>query len=101
MVLYLGLPNVLSIAQTTGVIATMVLTFYYYRQQIQSLNLNVETKVLNDLDEKVHSLNTIMIEHPDLGKVMTNFPTLFLETTYSFDVLNMWSHAYEMHERKF
>ncbi|MGB6591552.1 MAG: hypothetical protein WBE68_08630, partial [Candidatus Nitrosopolaris sp.] len=99
-VLYLGLPNVLSIAQTTGIIATMVLTFYYYRQQIQSLNVNVETKVLNDLDEKVHSLNTIMIEHPDLGKVMTNFPTLFLETTYSFDVLNMWSHAYEMHERK-
>jgi hypothetical protein len=100
MVLDLGLPNVLSIAQTTGIIATMVLTFYYYRQQIQSLNVNVETKILNDLDEKVHSLNAIMIEHPELGKVMTNLPTLSLETTYSFDVVNMWSHAYDMHERK-
>jgi hypothetical protein len=100
MVLDLGSPDVLSVTQTIGIITTMVLTFYYYRRQIQSLDVNVETKVLNDLDEKVHSLNAIMIEHPELGKVMTNLPALSLETTYSFDVLNMWSHASDMRERK-
>lgn len=87
MVLDLGLPNVLSIAQTTGIIVTMVLTFYYYRRQTHNLSVDVETKILNDLDEKVHRLNAIMIEHPELGKVMTNLPELSLETTYSFDVL--------------
>ena len=57
MVLDLGLPNVLSIAQTTGIIATMVLTFYYYRQQIQSLTVNVETKGTSmTWMKKVHSL---------------------------------------------
>ena len=100
MALDLGLPNVLSIAQTTGIIVTMVLTFYYYRRQTHNLSVDVETKVLNDLDEKVHRLNEIMIEHPELGKVMTSLPRLSLETTYSFDVLNIWSHAYDMRERK-
>ncbi len=56
MLLDLGLPSVLSIAQTTGIIATMVLTFYYYRRQTRNLSVDVETKVLNDLDEKVHGL---------------------------------------------
>jgi hypothetical protein len=65
----------------------MVLTFYYYRRQTHNLSVGVETKVLNDLDEKVHRLNAIMIEHPELGKVMTSLPALSLETTYSFDVL--------------
>ena len=49
MVLDLGLPNVLSIAQTTGIIVTMVLTFYYYRRQTHNLSVDVESKVLNDL----------------------------------------------------
>lgn len=83
MVLDLGLPNVLSLVQTTGIIATMVLTFYYYRRQIQSLSVDIETKVLNDLDEKARSLNAIMIEHPELGKVMTNLPTESDKHVYS------------------
>ena len=82
MALDLGLPNVLSIAQTTGIIVTMVLTFYYYRRQTHNLSVDVETKVLNDLDEKVHRLNEIMIEHPELGKVMTNLPSLSLDNIF-------------------
>jgi hypothetical protein len=83
----------------TGIIVTMVLTFYYYRRQTHNLSVDVETKILNNLDEKVHRLNAIMIEHPELGK-KRNLPALSLETTYSFDVLNISSHAYDMRERK-
>lgn len=42
-----------------------------------------------------------MIEHPELGKVMTNLQTISWDTTYSFDVLNIWSHACDMREEKF
>jgi hypothetical protein len=31
---------------------------------------------------------------------MNNLETFSLDTTYSFDVLNIWSHACAMRERK-
>lgn len=100
MVIDIGFSDMLSIAQTIGIIASLLLTLYYYRRQIQKLSTDIETQVLNDLDEKVHRLNESMVEHPELSKVVTNLPSISLDAQYSFDVLNVWSHAYDMRERK-
>jgi hypothetical protein len=35
-----------------------------------------------------------------LTKVVTNLPSISLDAQYSFDVLNVWSHAYDKRERK-
>lgn len=68
----LGLSDVLSIAQTAGIIGTLILTFYFSKRQIQSLSLDVETKVLNDLGEKIHRMGEMIIERPELGRVITS-----------------------------
>jgi hypothetical protein len=47
----LGFGDVLSLAQTIGIIDTMVLTLYFSKRQIQSMSIDQQTKVLNDLDE--------------------------------------------------
>ncbi|MFZ0894088.1 MAG: hypothetical protein WAZ77_06255 [Candidatus Nitrosopolaris sp.] len=31
------------------------------------MSVDVEKKVLNELDKKIHGQNAIMIEHPELG----------------------------------
>jgi len=46
----LGFGDVLSLAQTIGIIGTMVLTLYFSKRQIQSMSIDQQTKVLNDLD---------------------------------------------------
>ena len=43
----------LSIAQTIGIVGTMVLTLFFSRKQLQSLSIHDQTRVLNDLDSKV------------------------------------------------
>ncbi len=35
-------------------------------------SIDVETKVLNDLGEKVHTMGEMLIEKPTLGRVITN-----------------------------
>jgi hypothetical protein len=100
MVIDIGFSDMLSIAQTIGIVSTLLLTLYYYRRQIQKISTDIETQVLNDLDEKVHRLNESMVEHPELSKVVTNLPSISLDAQYSFDILNVWSHAYDMRERK-
>ena len=41
-----------------------------------------------------------MQEHPELARVINNVQPLSSEAVYAFDVLNVFSHAYDMHERK-
>jgi hypothetical protein len=56
MVSELGFSEALSLAQTIGIVGTMVLTLYFSKRQIQGLSIDVETKVLNDLGEKVQRM---------------------------------------------
>ena len=45
----IGYGDVLSLAQTIGIVGTLILTLYFSKRQIQSLSIDVETKVLDDL----------------------------------------------------
>ncbi|HET7283164.1 MAG TPA: hypothetical protein VFI70_00625 [Nitrososphaeraceae archaeon] len=60
----LGFSDMLSVAQTIGIVGTMVLTLYVSKRQIQSLSVDVESRVLNDLDEKIHRMGEMIIERP-------------------------------------
>lgn len=66
MVSELGFSDALSLAQTIGIVGTMVLTLYFSKRQIQGLSIDVETKVLNDLGEKVHRMGEMLVERPIL-----------------------------------
>jgi hypothetical protein len=66
----LGFGDALSLAQTFGIIGTMVLTLYFSKRQIQSMSIDQQTKVLNDLDEKVRKMAELIIENPSMQKVI-------------------------------
>ena len=62
----LGFGDVLSLAQTIGIIGTMVLTLYFSKREIQSMSIDQQTRVLNDLDEKVRKMAEHIIEKPSM-----------------------------------
>jgi hypothetical protein len=45
-----GFPDMVSLAQTIEIVGTMILTLYFSKKQIQSLPIDQETRVLNDLE---------------------------------------------------
>ena len=100
MVLNIEISDVLSITQTIGIIGTLLLALYFSRRQIKDLSVDIETKVLSDLDEKMHRLEEHLLERPELARVINNVQSLSPEGVYSFDVLNVFSHAHDMRERK-
>ncbi|MDQ6669048.1 MAG: hypothetical protein M3Y53_12605 [Thermoproteota archaeon] len=100
MALDIGISDMLSISQTIGIVGTLLITLFFSRREIKGLSVDIETKVLSDLDEKVHRLEEHLLERPELGRVINNVQSLSPESIYSFDVLNVFSHAYDMHERK-
>ncbi len=98
----LGFSDLLSLAQTIGIIGTMVVTFYFARRQIQRISIDTESNVLNDLGDKIHKMGEMIIERPDLGKVITNIQIdrSSIDLPFAFYVLYICSHAYSMRERK-
>ena len=100
MVLDIGISDVLSIAQTVGIVGTLLIALFLSRREVRELSIDIETKVLSDLDEKVHRLEEHLWERPELARVINNVPSLSPEAVYAYDVLNVFSHAYDMHERK-
>ena len=94
----IGFPDMLSMAQTIGIVGTMVLTLYFSKRQIQSLSIDQQTRVLNDF-EKFHKMAELIMEDPSIGKVIDNqVPSR--ELAFSFYILWICSHAHAMRQRK-
>ena|SRR5436309_1508263 len=75
----------------------MILTLYFSKRQIQALSVDVETMVLNDLDEKFHNMAILAMQDPSIDKYeYTNKK----EVAFSFYILCMCAHAYAMRQRR-
>src|ERR671937_236831 len=83
----IGFSDMLSLAQTIGIVGTMVLTLIFSRKQLQSLSIHDQTRVLNDLDEKVRKMAEIIIEKPSE------------ELAFAYYILFIGSHAYSMRQK--
>jgi hypothetical protein len=97
----LGFGEVLSLAQTIGIVGTMVLTLIFSKRQIQSLSIDQQSRVLNDLDKKIHKTIELMMERPSLQRVLDNVGLAVEseEQMFSYYILSICSHAYSMHQR--
>ena len=96
-----GFGDVLSLAQTFGIVGTLILTLYFSKRQIQSLSIDQQSRVLNDLDEKIHKTTELMLERPSLYRVMDRGLIASESEQYllSYYILTIWSHAYAMRQR--
>jgi hypothetical protein len=86
--------------ETIGIMATLVVILYFSRKQMQSFSVDIETKILNDLDEKVRKMAEIIIEKPSLQKVMYKLEKPSEELAFAYYILFICSHAYSMRQRK-
>ena len=67
----IGLAEYFSMGEAIGIIGTLFVVLYFSRKQTQSLSIDIETKVLNDLAERLHGLIQIAIERPQLTRVIS------------------------------
>jgi hypothetical protein len=95
----IGLSDVLSIAQTIGIVGTMIFTLFFSKKQIQKLTIDTQTRGLNDLGEKYLKMVERAIDDPSIQRVIDDKINLSKEEAYSFYTLWICSHAYAMHKR--
>src|ERR687890_2195269 len=94
-----GVAEYFSIGEALGIIGTMFVVLYFSRKHMQRLTEDVQTKVLNDLDEKVRKMAEIIIEKPSLQKVLYKLEKPAEELAFAYYILFICSHAYAMRQR--
>jgi hypothetical protein len=97
----LGIAEYFGMAEALGIIATLFVVLYFSRKQMQSLSVDIETKVLSDLDEKMHGLTQMAVEKPELIRIVSNVESdLTEEVGFTYHLLHTFAHVYHMHQRK-
>ena len=90
----------LGIGEAIGIMATLFVILYFSRKQMQSLSVDIQTKVLNDLDEKVHKMAEIIIEKPSMQKVIYKLEKPSEELAFAYYILFICSHTYSCVKEK-
>jgi hypothetical protein len=88
-------------AEALGIIATMIVVLYFSRKQMQALSVDIETKILNDLDERIHGITQMGVEHPELIKVISNVPEEYSSpyVPFAYHILYTFAHVFHMRQR--
>ena len=97
----LGLVDYFVMGEAVGIVATLLVSFFYSRKQMQKLSTDIETKVLSDLDDKSNELTRLAIEKPQLIKIVSNVDSdLTEEIAFTYHLLHTFAHVYHMYQRK-
>jgi hypothetical protein len=57
----IGLAEYFGMGEALGIIGTMFVILYFSRKQTEKLSEDIETKVLNDLAQRMHALHQILM----------------------------------------
>jgi hypothetical protein len=97
----LALVDYFVMGEAIGIVATFVVAFYFSRKQMQKLSVDIETKVLSDLDDKISDLTRLTIEKPQLMRIVSDVDSdLTEEIAYTYHLLYTFAHVYHMHQRR-
>ena len=96
----IGLEQYFGMGEAIGIIATMFVVLYFSRKQMEALSVDIETKVLSDLDLRLREITSMMIDRPELIKVVSEVESDWSsDVAYSYHILFSFAHVFHMRQR--
>jgi hypothetical protein len=97
----IGLAEYFGMGEAIGIIVTMFVVLYFSRKQMEALSVDIETKVLSDLDLRIRGITRLMIDRPELTKVVSKVESNWSsDVAYSYHILFTFAHVLHMRKRK-
>ena len=97
----IGLAEYFGMGEAIGIIVTMFVLLYFSRKQMEALSVDIETKILSDLDLRIREITRMMIDRPELIKVVSKVESNWSsDVAYSYHILFTFAHVLHMRKRK-
>jgi hypothetical protein len=92
----------ISLAEASGIIATLFVIFYFSRREMRSVAVDIKTKVLNDLDEKMHGVAEMLVHRPELIEVVDrDSKSQSPKLVFAYYILYMCAYAFHSAREKY
>ena len=89
------------ISEAIGIVGAFFVGFYYSRKQMQKLSIDIESKILNDIEDKLYRIAEMTVSEPELAEIMDrDAKKRGSKVAFAMTTLNIWSFAFHMHQRK-
>ncbi len=86
--------------EAVGIVAAFFVGFYYSRKGMQKLSLDIETKVLNDLGDKLHGIAELAIARPEVAEILDReSANISPKEAAAMYVLSVYAYAFHMRQR--
>jgi len=97
----IGIDGYFSIGGALGILGSMFIVLYFSRKQMKTLSTDIETKILNDIDERMREITQIGVGQPELIKVISNIPANYSspEIAFAYYILYTFEHVFHMCQR--
>lgn len=95
-----SLVDYFSIGASLGIIGTFLAQLYYSRKQMRGFSVDIETSILNNLNEKIHGMTETLVHKPELVKILDkNEKTPSDQLVFAYYILFMCAYAFHMRRR--
>ena len=95
-----GLVEYFAIGEAVGIVATLFVAFYYSRKQMQKLSTDLETKVLNDLNDKLHGIAEVALARPEVGELLDReSANMSTKESAAMYILYVYAYGFQMRQR--
>ncbi|MGH9996528.1 MAG: hypothetical protein ACRD7F_00800 [Nitrososphaeraceae archaeon] len=97
----IGIAEYFSMGGALGIISSMFVVLYFSRKQMKILSADIETKILNDMDERMREITQMAVGQPELIKVLSNVPANYSspEVAFAYYILYTFAHVFHMWQR--
>jgi hypothetical protein len=95
-----SLSDVLTLVQTAAIIVALVMTLYFSRRQVQAFAVDLETRVLSDINERFQRIGDVFLDRPELIRSIFQTPeAATVDTPLAYYILFFCAHIYHMRQR--
>ena len=95
----LDLGDLLTLVQTIAIIVALLTTLYFSRRQVRAFAVDLETRALNDIDDKFQRLTELFAERPQLVDVIAKGEGRGSEEPVAYYILSFCAHIFRLRSR--
>ena len=97
----IGIVDYFVMDEKVGIVVTLLVGFYYSKKQMQKLSVDIESRILNDLEDKLHGVAEMALAQPKLSEILDRDSTKWgAKVAFAMNICRYMHMLFHVNRRK-